>query len=555
MAKKYDLSDLGASRQDLRGIGATQAITPETLPQEAGSIAEAAGKGIGEYALGAAHGFASPYVQLSHLINRGISKIPGAKEVLPEQVRGQYQLPQFGEGTAYESGKPLGTAASYVAGGEIADLLRGGLEAIPTIARGAEYLSKVPAISKLLTRAPQLARIVGTGAFGALTSPEDRLGGLERGMALASGAEMLPEVGAALTTIRPMLRAKKILQELGDGKTLNENSKGLARNIRDAYLRNKSAARMNYKPILDKVGKLEILPDRYNGIPKEDIESFTRGSKKAHIKFAQKPTFENAHALQSTLGKESTALGKTGLDIPSKQSQGAMMDARDLLQKDMHDFLNNYDNTGVLAANYKNASDFYKERVIPYIVKKKPGGPNFRNIATGVDTDPKNITEMFTRPEPEVQSIIDDMGPQTQNKILYSKLGKLQRNLTPERLLDAYDKFDEQGLRSHVPKSLDDQMNALRKGITRRNWAQRAGFAGLGAVASQHFGHFLPYLGEGESMGAAAVMGGALGPYITRRIGTRVPSLLEEETRKVGREHTYNMIRNALMAQLAKGGQ
>lgn len=523
------------------------AADEQPLPYKIGGDIAGGGKGIGEYGLGASHALASLPVQLSNLLNVGISKIPGAKEILPSKLIGQYQLPEFGKGAAYEAGKPVGTGLSFLGGGEALEAGRVGLEAVPMLGRLAKFIAATP-------EARAVSRIAGTGGYGALTSPGDRLGGLERGMAVAAGGEMLPEVMEAAKYIRPMVRAKQILQELGGGKTLNENSKDIARGIRNSYLRNIASARNQYSPIMKEVGNKQILPDIYNKMSSRDINSFTRSAQKAHNTFANSPTFENAHALQSVLGHESASLGKSGLDIAGKQSQGAMMDARSALQKDMGDYLDDYDPTKTLGNKYKSVSDFYKKYVIPYTTREFPGAPNFANIAKGFDTDPTNITRLFTRPKKYAQNIINDMGPVLRNKVLYSKLGLLRRNLTPERLLDAYDKLDEQGLSSHITPELHEQMDVLGRGIKRRNLAQRATFAGIGAAAAQHFGHILPYLGE-EGVGASALMGGALGPYITRRIGTKVPSLLEEEGRNAGRQQVYDMIRKALIANLTTGAQ
>jgi hypothetical protein len=557
MDNQYDLSDLGATKvpstapiqssSDLSDLGATPVATSPGLLGEGAHI-------LKEYGLGALHNVIEPLPQLSNLINRGIRDIPGAKDVLPSKLIGSYTLPQFGKGTTYEWGKHLGDALGFLGGGEALEGVRAGLEGAPIVGKLAKYLAKVPGLSRTL----------GTGVYGAVTSPGDIGKGAIRGLEVGMGSELLPGIvggaakglGKVTGFMQPQAQAKTILEDLGGGKTLNQNAKSLTSDIQDAYRAQKGISKAKYEGVLDQVGDKNIYGDEYLDLPSEARNNFTYAAKKSDNAFLDNPTFENAHKLQSALGKETAKL--TPLDTNAPDKRDAMTDARNAIKNDIADFLQKRKGDDNLGAQYADASAHYRDRVIPFIKKIDPQTPSLANIATGKIEDPRNVVGTFKHPNPKMMDLLNSLGTDTKNKILYAQLGKAGRNLTPEKLLDAYDKLDEQGLGSYDTPKLADQMEKLRNRIKARNFAQRLSMGAAGAIAGKEVGRLMPYVGE-DSMLAGALTGGALGPYISRRIvGRSVPSLLEETihpSERAARTSSYDVLRTALASYLARGGK
>ena len=80
----------------------------------------------------------------------------------------------MGEGKAYEAGKIGGDIAGFIGGGELLDTARAGMEALPYIGRGAQWLGRegIPGIAR---------RLSGSTLFGTAEHPEDRLKGAKEG--------------------------------------------------------------------------------------------------------------------------------------------------------------------------------------------------------------------------------------------------------------------------------------------------------------------------------------------------------------------------------------
>src|SRR5437868_9196391 len=80
-------------------------------------------------------------------------------------------------GKAYEGGRLLGNIGGFIGGGEL-------LEAAPVVSKVAEAFGKIPygQIAK---------RMAGSGLFGAIENPEDRLQGYKQGLVSGAAGEAL----------------------------------------------------------------------------------------------------------------------------------------------------------------------------------------------------------------------------------------------------------------------------------------------------------------------------------------------------------------------------
>lgn len=122
-------------------------------------------------------------------------------------------------------------------------------------------------------------------------------------------------------------------------------------------------------------------------------------------------------------------------------------------------------------------------------------------IANGAITNPDNIASIFSSPEDDVLKVAKDLGPVTQNKIIYDTLGAPSNSKTPEKLLSAYKNLDNQGLASYIPPDLPDAMDSLSSKLNNRKFAQTGAGALLGLAMGSHLG--IPFSEEiGTGLGA-----------------------------------------------------
>lgn len=403
-------------------------------------------------------------------------KITGA---LPENIRrGLATL-----GTDRVIDKP--TLGARIGGGALAGIT--GAE-LPGAALGA-----IPKIAELVSAFPRLARAVRPlllGAGGAAISPKHRLRGFLTGTALGAGLEgpgVAPEIVRSATGVATRLSpnryakeivknlpkfrsAEETLDNLSGNKTLNENSKILAKDIRNSYKKFKDVDSKNFGTVINKAGNESIydetqLPskDGYRILEKwkrSPIDNYTSTLKDAHEEFMDIPTFDKAHKLQSALGRAGSDLLKAPRsDIVNRDIGNRFLDARDRLLRDMNNHLNKIDSTGNLVNEYNSARNYHKFHVIPYEENSA-----IRKIAKGNIINPRNITTIFKNPEENVSKVVGDLGEPAREKIVYHELRKTAgQNPDAIKTVKAYEGLEKKGLNDYVSPKLDEQINNLRK--------------------------------------------------------------------------------------------
>ena len=352
-----------------------------------------------------------------------------------------------------------------------AEIAKYGTEAVGTAIPGEGFVRGAE-------MAPALARMLGYGATAAATTP----GGIgQRALAggIAGAAGLIPEAKGLAEKFMPKRYARHILDTLGEGKGLEENAKDVASSIKKAYGEKTLEDAKNYGKILDKVGNHDIykyrLPLRgYKGVDADLLKKAPGKIESANADFLKDPTFENAHNLQSTIGHETyePLKNKKNLSLQDRKILEKLADNRDDIITDMHKYLNRADRTGKLSDEYNDAADFHRDEVMPY----RSNTP-IRMIAKGEITNPRSLSTIFKSPEEDTIKVLKDLPIKSQDKIVYNELGKLRGSLTPQKLLDQFDKLDTKGLDTYASDSLRDQMQTLAK----RNMLLKggAGLAGL----------------------------------------------------------------------------
>lgn len=279
-----------------------------------------------------------------------VQGVLGAGDALRKIFSLGYQDPHSGSGTAYDVGRVGGNIAGYLGGGEVLGAARAAGEGLPLIGRGLSYLGREGALPGALRR------MAGGAVGGAAENPGDRLGGAEKGAALSGAFEGLPIAGKGLSGISEYIVPKKFASRL-------------VGSMKETYDDLMKEANQWYGPVKKRFGNYHII----RGNPSQTFPALVPNVKpylgydvKQMIdKYLARPTFSNAHELQSQLGTELRET--TGTDAASRSAMQAVRAARNALKKDMDSFLSQ--RSQHMADRYKAASEIFQEDVAPFRVK------------------------------------------------------------------------------------------------------------------------------------------------------------------------------------------
>lgn len=385
--------------------------------------------------------------------------------------------------------------------------------------------------------------------------PDNRTGGATEGAALSAIADSIPGtfglIGKGINAIRPQKFADDLVQNLGAGKSLENNAQSLAQDIQNAYTKRMQEGSQLYQPVFNQAGNsnlyqaLENGAGKYQGLTDDILKNYDFDLKDLHNTFTNNPTFQNAHELKSQLGSAVRQLSKNPApDQATRNTIQAYQRAKGAIDADMQGFLNNAHPD--LGAQYQAANNYWATHVAPY-----RDSSQLLKIASGDVTNPRNISSLFKNPEPEIQKVLSDLPEGSNYKILYNELGKSGAISKPENLLKAYEKLDDKGLSSYVTPDLANKMDTLTSRVKNRDFAQRGvGFLG-GALGARLIpgSEALPWVAEG--------IGGAIGatgaPKAMQAIQRALPQSTGNLTRGIG--NAYNLTAKAALANLLAGDQ
>jgi len=483
-----------------------------------------------------------------------ILNLPGVSSLIPGASAVSQNAPQFnGSGIAYKSGDLVGGTIPWIAGGGALDAARGVAEGVPL----AGSLARALGGSGWASTAARQG--IGNTIGGAVFNPNDAAQGAQNAGEISLGLSGLglggKMLGSAVSAIRPQQYAEQFLQNLGGGNSLENNAQSLAQDLQTSFQKQKEAGNALYRPVWDSVGSGSIYDgidktnSSYLNLPKSVTNSLTPNLKTLENQFLSAPTFQNAHVLQSQMGSEIRSLSSG--DYQTKIAAQNMQTAQNALRSDMQNHLSNLDSINKnsfgqptsLAQQYNVASQNWAQNVAPYLENK-----NISAIATGDVTNPRNITNIFKNPEPEVQKVVDDMGPQANSKILYAELGKQLKNLTPEGLQSAISGLENKGLSSYVTPEVSQQSQILAGKIAKRNLAQQASGFALGGAVGNAAG-----LPMGELIGAGI---GTLGsPMAMQAIQNYMPIRQLAEALTSTAKNAAPVARAGIVSNYSNGGQ
>lgn len=455
--------------------------------------------------------------------------------ILPSSIRPQFVPTGDPSRLAYKVGGGLGDIASFLGAGELGGAALASGRGLPLLGRAAEALGG------------GAGRILGTGAYGAATTPDSRVRGGLIGLAGGTLGEALPALAGLAKYASPQRLTDSIMNYIRGGRSVEENAQSLAADIKKSFETKQGEASDLYSPLFDSVGDSSIygnlvrptklgvkldpsfksivetspmreidgnivnLPQDYKNLDKEITDSYLPDTRKLHNKFIDNPTIQNAHDLQSQLGFDIRNLSKKPIkDKTDNMDLQNWNRARKNLQQDVHGFLNVKDNTGDLSKMYEDATNYYRENLAPYLTNK-----NIAKIAKGKVTNPSNIASIFKFPEEEVTKVVNDLGDEGKKKIIYSGLTK-KVGLTSQDLVNQINGLEKKGLESYITPNLQMQLDKLPARMGAKTALQRAAGLGLGLATIPRAAGIGAEIGGG--IGAAA-----LTPAIMRSLQRNLP--------------------------------
>lgn len=456
--------------------------------------------------------------------------------LLPSAIRPQFVPGGDPSRLAYKVGGGLGDIASFLGAGELGGAALAGARGLPLLGRAAQALGG------------GAGRILGTGAYGAATTPDSRVRGALTGAAGGTIGEALPALAGLAKYASPQRLTDSIMNYIRGGRSVEENAQSLAADIKKSFETKQGEASDLYSPLFDSVGDSSIygnivkptsklgiqidpaisslirrpsirevdgnivnLPADYKNLDPEIINKYLPDTRELHNEFIDNPTVQNAHNLQSQLGFDLRELQKKPIkDAADNINFQNWRKARNNLQQDVHSFLNVKDNTGDLSKMYGDATNYYRENIAPYLTNK-----DIAKIAKGKITNPSNVANIFKFPEEEVTKVVNDLGDESKKKIIYSGLTK-KVGLTSQDLVNQINGLEKKGLESYITPNLQMQLDKLPARMGAKTALQRAAGLGLGLATIPRAAGIGAEIGGG--IGAAA-----LTPAIMRSLQRNLP--------------------------------
>jgi hypothetical protein len=190
--------------------------------------------------------------------------------------------------------------------------------------------------------------------------------------------------------------------------------------------------------------------------------------------FMENPTALKAHRLQSDLAKKAYAINPKSSSTDA-ELRNTLIKSREALSSDLQSHLDS--SSPQLGNAYRNATNFYKNEVSPYLENRK-----IKDILDPKTMAYKDLVNLFSKSNKKMSAIADDLGQDVKDKIIAEYLSSKSTRANPSKLLEGYDELKNKGLSSFLRPGIKDEIEELSKSATKRKVA--AGAAGaLGAAA------------------------------------------------------------------------
>lgn len=347
-----------------------------------------------------------------------------------------------------------------------------------------------------------ISRIGLSAGQGAAMNPEDRMKGLLEGAGTGAltetGLRTVKGIGHIINAIAPEGLTQAIMRHMGSGKTLEGHAQDFAGRLKDTYERVKTGISNKYNKLFDdnNLGAKELYPLKdklekggrqpagqvsryYRETPNFSNQSAGPEYQQALEQFNKMPNVKNAQALQSEMSSEERQIGKqidraraNGQPITQLVNDAkAVKASREKLQNKMHDVM------GDKADEYKAITNEYLDKVVPY-----HGDRALRDILSGRNTNPakEHFGSIFKNADQDTKKILGDLGPGSENDVLFQAIGHQPEDMTKEDLINRVKEVKRSGFEHYVSKSLKKRIKALDLAKKIPGLALGTGIAGVG---------------------------------------------------------------------------
>lgn len=299
-----------------------------------------------------------------------------------------------------------------------------------------------------------------------------------------------------IESISPKKQTKELLQNLSGGaESTQKASRDIAKEIKQKYASNYAQPQINYefinkqigdKRLYDKVDPLiSTAMDKEKNIIKK-VEDLKVGD--LFKNFKNNPTYENAHKLQSELGVMIGDLkNQIKMGTATREEINKISNIRNQLKDDIKSFLKKEgDKDGFNYHDmYDKATELYDKNVVPYLSNNK-----LRQLNREGRTNVEKIEDVFKNPydiehpitgkteKGPINRILEDLTPETKNKMLFNEIGGHAKSEKPLELVDSLKKA-LQGDFAHLDNpSLQENIAEILKRNRNQNLLKKAGSIG-----------------------------------------------------------------------------
>lgn len=285
------------------------------------------------------------------------------------------------------------------------------------------------------------------------------------GRGLAKGAKYLGEklspIVGKFTGKEAAGKAENLIQNLSKETPLSEYHQPIVNKIRKLHEADIAEGKENFNAIgenSESRGIGSVDKDTLDTLRRLKIRENSEPALYERIKrFRENPSYQQAHELQSELGNVGASKVKS-LDTAQKELGRKLLKTRNELRGDI---IENFERHGAedLAKDYKNATEFWKNRVKIYDKNKA-----IKDIVkkTGIEEiNPTNIGNILTKDSATTRYVLSKLPQEEKNLILANKL----KNKTPQEIIEKFNELKNSPYAKLITPEHENVFTDLEKSV------------------------------------------------------------------------------------------
>ncbi len=320
----------------------------------------------------------------------GTGPVVSIANLLSKKLTGEELTEPHGKGPVYNVGKFLGEALPMMLP------VGAATTGIRALGLGGKFIPEI------------LGQTLGTGAYEAVTHPENRLGAMKKGMIAGAsvptalsvadfGLRHTPlGVGTVYKSLREAMAspiARKTTLGIAGGRTVPEARESLKSYVTSAQKEVQGATESMYSKVMKPEGKKRVFGqlDQITGLADPEQARLLPARFKSSSVYKEakdNPTIENLHRLQSDMAREGhrrLSVAKPGYE---EDIANQMIDVADNIKNNLK---NNLSPEGKTA--YEAADEFYKSNLRPFY-----DSPGIQKLIQGEPIDKGTLWKLFEFP-------------------------------------------------------------------------------------------------------------------------------------------------------------